>query len=89
MRIVLLGAPGSGKGTQAKKLMAEENIPQISTGDILRAAVAAELEAGKTVEDIVAGLNTSAYQDWGAYGMWRDLNIQGMARWLKESGEVQ
>ena len=32
MRIVLLGAPGSGKGTQAKKLMAEKNIPQISVG---------------------------------------------------------
>ncbi len=55
----------------------------------LRAAVAAELNAGKTVEDIVAGLDTSAYQDWGAYAMWRDLNIQGMAHWLKESGEVQ
>ncbi len=55
----------------------------------LRAAVAAELNAGKTVADIVTGLDTSAYQDWGAYGMWRDLNLQGMARWLKQSGEVQ
>jgi len=34
MHIVLMGAPGSGKGTLAKKLMAEKNIPQISTGDM-------------------------------------------------------
>ena len=55
----------------------------------LRAAVAAELNAGKSVDEVVAGLDTSAYQDMMAYGMWRDLNVQGMARWLKESGEVQ
>jgi adenylate kinase len=67
MRIVLLGAPGSGKGTQAKKLMAERNIPQISTGDMLREAVAAGtrfgerarglMEAGQLVpDDIVLGI---------------------------------
>ncbi len=47
MRIVLLGAPGSGKGTQAKKLMAEKNIPQVSTGDMLREAVAAGTRFGR------------------------------------------
>ncbi|MFX1505920.1 MAG: adenylate kinase [Promethearchaeota archaeon] len=39
MRLILLGAPGSGKGTQAKLIVEEFNIPQISTGDLLRAAI--------------------------------------------------
>ncbi len=53
MRIVLLGAPGSGKGTQAKKLMAERNIPQISTGDMLRAAVAEGTRFGEKAKTIM------------------------------------
>ena len=67
MRIVLLGAPGSGKGTQAKKLMADRSIPQVSTGDMLREAVAAGtrfglkakpvIEAGNFVpDDVVLGI---------------------------------
>jgi adenylate kinase len=47
MRIVLLGAPGSGKGTQSKLLIEKYKIPQLSTGDLLRAAVAAGTELGK------------------------------------------
>ena len=53
MRIVLLGAPGSGKGTQAKKLMADRNIPQISTGDMLREAVASGTRFGEQAKDIM------------------------------------
>ncbi|MBT8098511.1 MAG: adenylate kinase [Gammaproteobacteria bacterium] len=53
MRIVLLGAPGSGKGTQAKKLMAERRIPQISTGDMLREAVTAGTRFGMKAKSIM------------------------------------
>ena len=47
MKLVLLGAPGAGKGTQAKKLIEKYKIPQISTGDILRKAVADGTTLGK------------------------------------------
>jgi adenylate kinase len=47
MRIVLLGAPGSGKGTQAKLLASEKNVPHISTGDMLREAVATGTRFGQ------------------------------------------
>ncbi len=46
MRIVLLGAPGSGKGTQARQLQSDHGWPQVSTGDLLRSAVAAGTELG-------------------------------------------
>jgi adenylate kinase len=53
MRLVLLGAPGAGKGTQAKKLIGKYNIPQISTGDILRKAVADGTPLGKEAKVIM------------------------------------
>jgi adenylate kinase len=67
MRLVLLGAPGSGKGTQAQRLRDQKGIPQVSSGDLLREAVAqgtelgkrakAAMDAGELVsDDIVLGL---------------------------------
>jgi adenylate kinase len=72
MNIVLLGAPGAGKGTQAAKLVQEFELPHISTGDMLRAAVAAGriaipksyMDAGDLVpDDVIIGLVTERLQD--------------------------
>ncbi len=57
MRIVLLGAPGCGKGTQAKRLMADKNIPQVSTGDMLREAIAAGTRFGLKAKPIIEAGN--------------------------------
>ncbi|NWN92567.1 adenylate kinase [Marinobacter adhaerens] len=54
MRIIMLGAPGAGKGTQAQFITERFDIPQISTGDMLRAAVKAESELGKQVKEVMA-----------------------------------
>lgn len=67
MRLVLLGAPGSGKGTQAQRMQARHGIPQVSTGDLLREAVAkgtalgraakAVMDAGQLVaDDVMLGI---------------------------------
>ena len=79
MNIILFGPPGAGKGTQAKKLQDEFNIPHLSTGDIFRAAIknktplgvkvksildSGELVPDETVVDLVADeLNKEKYQD--------------------------
>ena len=55
MRLILLGPPGSGKGTQAQRLIHRYGIIQLSTGEMLRAAVAAQTPVGLKAKDIMAG----------------------------------
>lgn len=69
MRMILLGAPGAGKGTQAKMLIAKLGIPQISTGDILRAAVK---------EGTPLGLEAKGHMDRG--GLVPDSVVIGIIR---------
>ena len=54
MKLLLLGPQGSGKGTQAKRIEAEYDVPQVATGEIFRAAIAAGTELGRRVAPILA-----------------------------------
>jgi len=96
MRIVLLGPPGSGKGTQSQRLIKRHGIPQISTGDLLRAAVAARselglaakaaMDAGKLVDDsIVLGMIQERLAQPDAA---RGFILDGFPRNLAQAGEL-
>ncbi|MEE2803115.1 MAG: nucleoside monophosphate kinase [Pseudomonadota bacterium] len=96
MRIVLLGAPGSGKGTQAKRLAAYFRVPQISTGDILRTAadadtdfgrhIAALLKAGQLVsDDVVIDAVTAALR---APASRRGFILDGFPRNIPQAQEI-
>ena len=96
MRIVLLGAPGSGKGTQAQKLITEYGIPQVSTGDLLRAAVGAGSELGKKAksamdagqlvsDDIVLGMIKERLQEEDAQ---KGFILDGFPRTLKQATDL-
>ncbi len=78
MRIAFLGAPGSGKGTQAKRLMAEFSMLQISTGDLLREAVSSGSELGRR-----------AQQAMDAGELVSDEIVLGIIRDRLQSGDVQ
>ena len=62
MRLILLGPPGAGKGTQAKKLKEKFNIPQVSTGDILRNAIKNETELGTKAKQYMKEMSNPAAQ---------------------------
>lgn len=93
MRIILFGAPGSGKGTQARKLMKARNVPQVSTGDMLRAAAAsgsdlgrkarAIMESGQLVSDgIMLGIIRERLNEPDAAG---GFVLDGFPRTLKQA----
>ena len=57
--------------------------------EALRAAVLQGLNDGKSVDELKQSIKMEKYQNWAAYDQWRELNVQGMARYLKESGLAQ
>jgi adenylate kinase len=96
MRIILLGAPGSGKGTQSQRLVERHGIPQISTGDLLRAAVKngtplgvrakAAMDAGDLVDDaIVLGMIRERLAEEDAQ---RGFILDGFPRTLVQAGAL-
>lgn len=96
MRLILLGPPGAGKGTQAQRLVEKHSIPQLSTGDMLRAAVAAKTEiglkakavmdAGELVSDAIVNQIVSERIDEDDCG--RGFILDGYPRTLAQADAV-
>ncbi len=77
-------APGHGNvGVKADAADARKYIEE------LRAEVLAGLKAGKSEDDLAQSVTMDAYRDWAQYGAWRELNVRGMARFLKQTGQVK
>jgi adenylate kinase len=97
MKLILLGPPGAGKGTQAARLAHNLDVPQLSTGDMLRAAVAAEtpiglkaktvMDAGGLVSDeIVVGIINERISQPDAR---KGFILDGFPRTLKQAGDLE
>ena len=71
MKIIMLGAPGAGKGTQAKKIAAKYGIPHISTGDIFRANIKNGTELGKKAKTYMDQGLLVPYESFG----WLSLDL--------------
>ena len=96
MNLIILGGPGSGKGTQAKVLAEKLNLRHVSTGDLLREAVANKTEIGQQVEaimaagelvsdDIVMKLIEGAVTEFSAEDPWEGWILDGFPRNVKQA----